>query len=128
MRGRGFPEPPARFFVAWSPVKRAISAEIDLGDRGVRGCQNSEVTGGIGESCILSRQRGWTPICAARADAHRVQRRTAGLVPNWLNDPAQTTLHLAGTPPPGRRGDTADRSAWLARGSGSDRLCLPTTP
>jgi hypothetical protein len=46
----------------------------------------------------LSRPRRVESTCTARADALRVQRRTAGLVPNWLKDPASATLHPAATP------------------------------
>ena len=68
----------------------------------------------------VSTRDGWTSACAARADALRVQRRTARLVPNWLKDPATRTLHLAGTPR--QVGDaTSQTGALLAEGVRSDR-------
>jgi hypothetical protein len=34
---------------------------------------------------------------SARADAHRVQRRSAKLFPDWLKVSTPTTLHVLGT-------------------------------
>ena len=41
---------------------------------------------------------GTVSECSAGADAHQVQRRTAKLFPNGLEDSATATLHLLGTP------------------------------